>query len=216
MLKKSEWTDISVPLRSSMVHWPGDPPVVIERISGEGQGDTAAVSTLSLVSHSGTHIDAPAHYLPNGTSVDLMPPEITVGKVRVIEIKDRHSIKPEELIPHRIQKDERILFKTNNSQRVWHTDEFIEDYIYITVEAAQLLAELGIKMVGIDCLSVGGYQDDGDATHRILLENGIWIIEGLDLSPVQPGEYELICLPLNIYKGDGAPARAIIRPLSGS
>ena len=213
MSKKSEWTDISVPLRSSMVHWPGDPPVVIQRISGEGQGDAAAVSSLSLVSHSGTHIDAPAHYLPKGTSIDLMPPEITVGKARVIEIKDRHAIKPEELIPHRIQKDERVLFKTDNSQRVWHTDEFIEDYVYITIEAAQLLAELGIKMVGIDCLSVGGYQDDGAMTHRILLENGIWIIEGLDLSPVQPGVYELICLPLSIYGGDGAPARAIIRPL---
>jgi arylformamidase len=197
-----------------MVHWPGDPPVVIERISGEGQEDTATISTLSLVSHSGTHIDAPAHYLPQGASIDLMPPEITIGKARVIEIKDGHSIKPEELIPHRIQKDERVLFKTRNSQRVWNTNEFIEDYVYITVEAAQLLAELGIKMVGIDCLSVGGYRDDGEATHRILLENGIWIIEGLDLSPVQPGAYELICLPLNIYGGDGAPARAIVRPLS--
>ena len=213
MLKKSEWTDISVPLRSSMVHWPGDPPVVIERISGEGQGDAAVVSALSLVSHSGTHIDAPAHYLPQGTSIDLMPPEITIGNVRVIEIKDSRSIKPEELIPHRIQKDERVLFKTDNSQRVWHTDKFIEDYVYISVEAAHLLAELGIKMVGIDCLSVGGYQDDGAVTHRILLENGIWIIEGLDLSPVKQGTYELICLPLNIYGGDGAPARAVIRPL---
>ena len=216
MLEKSEWTDISVPLRSSMVHWPGDPPVVIERISGEEQKDSSAVSVLSLVSHSGTHIDAPAHYLPQGTSIDLMPPEITVGNARVIEIKDHHSIKPDELFQHRIQKDERILFKTDNSHRVWHTEKFTEDYVYITVEAAQLLAKLDIKMVGIDCLSVGGYQDDGAATHRVLLENGIWIIEGLDLSPVQPGVYELICLPLNIYGGDGAPARAIVRPLSGS
>ncbi|MEJ2738750.1 MAG: cyclase family protein [Dehalococcoidia bacterium] len=214
MSKISDWTDISVPLRSSMVHWPGDPPVVIERIDGEGQEDAAAVSALSLVSHSGTHIDAPSHYLPHGMSIDLMPPEMTIGKARVLEIQDRHSIKPEELIPYRIQKDERVLFKTNNSQRVWNTDEFIEDYVYITVEAAQLLAKLCIKMVGIDCLSVGGYQDDGAATHRILLKNGIGIIEGLDLSGIQPGVYELICLPLNIYGGDGAPARAIIRPLS--
>jgi arylformamidase len=213
MTQNNEWIDISVSLRSSMVHWPGDPPVVIERISGEGLGDTAAISALSLVSHSGTHIDAPAHYLPQGASIDLMPPEITIGKARVIEIKDSHSVRPEELIPHRIQKDERVLFKTNNSQRVWHTDKFVEDYVYISVEAAQLLAELDIKMVGIDCLSVGGYRNDGAATHRILLENDIWIIEGLDLSPVEPGIYELICLPLKIYGGDGAPARAFIRPL---
>jgi arylformamidase len=142
-----------------------------------------------------------------------MSPETTIGKVRVIEIKNSHSIKPEELIPHRIQKDERVLFKTNNSQRVWQTDEFTDDYVYISIEAARFLAELGIKMVGIDCLSVGGYRDDGAATHRILLENGIWIIEGLDLSPAEPGIYELICLPLKIYGGDGAPARAIIRPM---
>ena len=142
-----------------------------------------------------------------------MPPDTTIGTARVIEIKDSHSIKPEELIPHGIQRNERVLFKTNNSQRVWHTDEFVEDYVYITVETAQFLTELHIKMVGIDYLSVGGFKDDGAATHRVLLENDIWIVEGLDLSPVKQGSYELICLPLKIHGGDGAPARALLRPL---
>ena len=213
MTQNNEWIDISVSLRSSMVHWPGDPPVLVERISGEGSGDAAAISALSLVSHSGTHIDAPAHYLPHGDSIDLMSPEITVGKARVIEIKDSHAVRPEELIPYRIQKGERVLFKTNNSQRVWHTNEFVEDYVYISVKAAQLLAETGIKMVGIDCLSVGGYRDDGGTNHLILLENGIWIIEQIDLSAVKAGNYEMICLPIRIKESDAGPSRALLRPL---
>ena len=213
MRENSDWIDVSVPLKSAMVHWPGDPPVVIERISGDEPGDTSVISAISMVSHSGTHIDAPAHYLPKGAGIDRMPPDITIGKARVIEIKDRHSIKPEELIPYRIQKDERVLFKTYNSQRAWHTGEFIEDYVYISLEAAQFLAGLHIKMAGIDYLSVGSFNTDGAATHQTLLENNIWIIEGLDLSAVREGMYELICLPLRIDGGDGAPARALIRPL---
>jgi arylformamidase len=212
-IEHNQWIDISVPLRNSMVCWPGDPPVNIERISEAGPGYTTTISSLCLGSHSGTHIDAPAHYLPQGTGIDLMPPEATIGRARVIEIWDTRSITRKELVPHRIQQGERILFKTRNSSRVWHTDTFTEDYVHISTEAAQYLVQCGIKTAGIDYLSVGSYSRGGAETHLILLEHGIWIIEGLELSRVKQGTYELICLPLRIDGGDGAPARAIVRPV---
>lgn len=214
--KRNEWIDISVPLRNSMVCWPGDPPVTIERMSESGQGYTTTISSLYLGSHSGTHIDAPAHCLPQGTSIDLMPPDMMIGKARVIEIQDRNSIATKELVTHHIQQEERILFKTRNSSKTWHTDMFTEDYVYVSVDAARYLVECGIKTAGIDYLSIGDYNQGGAETHRILLEHGIWIIEGLDLSCVTPGIYELVCLPLRIAGADGAPARAMIRPVKSS
>jgi len=131
----------------------------------------------------------------------------------VIEIRDRESIKTKELEQHRIRQGERILFKTRNSSRVWKTDTFIEDFVFISNEAARFLADRGARVVGVDCLSFGPFKGDGAEVHRILLESGIWIIEGLDLSQVSPGYYHLICLPLRLQCGDGAPARAILKPL---
>jgi arylformamidase len=106
-----------------------------------------------------------------------------------------------------------VLFKTSNSDRCWPLDEFVEDFVYISEQAAAYLAETGIRTVGVDYLSVGGYHVDGAAIHRILLTAGIWIIEGLDLSAVQAGHYEMICLPVKLHGSDGAPARAILRAL---
>src|SRR5579885_414636 len=131
-----------------------------------------------------------------------MPTEATMGRARVIEIQDRESIKPDELRPHTIQRGERLLFKTLNSARCWQTDQFIEDFVYISQEAARYLAELGVQTVGVDYLSVGGYKKDGPQTHQALLGAGIWVIEGLNLAQVAPGSYELLCLPLKIAGGD--------------
>jgi len=105
-----------------------------------------------------------------------------------------------------------LLFRTANSARCWQTHHFVEDFVYIAEDAALLLAERGVQTVGVDYLSVGGYRVDGARIHRILLGAGIWIIEGLDLSSVVAGRYEMICLPLKLHEGDGAPARAILRP----
>jgi arylformamidase len=113
-----------------------------------------------------------------------------------------------------LQRGERILLRTLNSDRCWQIDTFVEDFVSISQPAAEYLAECGIQTLGIDYLSVGGYLDDGAMIHRTLLEAGIWIIEGLDLSAVEPGRYELICLPVKLHDSDGAPARAIVRPLS--
>lgn len=194
-----------------MVHWPGDPPVHIQQVSAIKKGAKANVSHLSMGSHTGTHMDAPYHFLAHGQGIDQMPFDATIGKARVIQIHDPVSIKPEELKVHKIRPGERILFKTRNSHRCWKTNAFIKDFVYIPAEAAQFLAERRIKSVGVDYLSVGGYQKDGRLTHQTLLKAGIWLIEGLNLSKIKPGHYELICLPLKLWQGDGAPARAILR-----
>jgi arylformamidase len=206
-----EWMDISVPLRSGMVHWPDNPPVDIERAMDINRGDVCNVSKMSLGVHTGTHMDAPIHFLANGIGIDQMPLTAAVGRARVIEIADPVSIKPGELVAHSIQRGERILFKTLNSPRCWQTDDFVEDFVYVSHEAAAYLATIGAQTVGVDYLSVGGAQIDGPQTHQALLEAGIWIIEGLNLAQAQPGIYDLICLPLRIVGGDGAPARAMLR-----
>jgi arylformamidase len=194
-----------------MVHWPDNPPVRIERMLDMERGDAANVSVLSLGSHTGTHMDAPIHFVRDGVGMDRMPLDATIGHARVIEIQDPVSIKPDELGPHGIGRGERILFKTRNSSREWWTQGFIEDFVYVSQEAARYLADSEVRTVGVDYLSVGGFREDGVETHQALLSAGIWVIEGLNLSRVGPGEYELTCLPLKEADGDGAPARAILR-----
>jgi arylformamidase len=209
---KQSWIDISVPLKDEMVHWPNDPPVSIKRVKDIEQGDKATLSVISMGVHSGTHVDAPIHFVKQGQSIDNVPIETMVGKARVIEIKDPVSIKPEELARHRIRCGERILFKTRNSPHVWQKNEFIEDFVFISDAAADLLVDSGVRLVGVDYLSVGSYKHGGSYVHKKLLSGGVWAIEGLNLSNVTPGEYHLICLPLRIVAGDGAPARAILKP----
>lgn len=207
------WIDISVRLRSGMVHWPDNPPVRIERMLDMEQGDVANVSKISMRSHTGTHMDALLHFVLEGEGLDEMPLTATIGRARVIEIHNSESVKPYDLDPHEIRHNERILFKTQNSARGWPSAAFIEDFVYISQEAARYLAACEIQTVGIDYLSVGGFQRDGMETHQTLLEAGIWVIEGLDLSQVEPGEYELICLPIKVERSDGAPARAILKTI---
>jgi len=211
-----EWIDISVPLRSGMVHWPGDPVVKINRVRDAEKGDRNTLSEMCMGAHSGTHMDAPLHFVRGGAGIDQFPLDVAMGRARVIEIGDVESIIPEELELYDIRQGERILFKTKNSSHVWQKDEFVEDFVHISIEAAMLLTERGVSLVGVDYLSVGGYKRDGSEVHATLLGAGIWLIEGLDLSRVSAGEYELVCLPLRIVNGDGAPARAVVRPVSDS
>lgn len=208
-----DWIDVSVPLRTGMVHWPDNPPVTIDRMLNIEHGDVANVSMLSMGAHTGTHMDAPIHFFPTGKGIDTMPLTAAIGQARVIEIRDPESIKPEELRAYSIQRAERILFKTRNSARCWQTNDFVKDFVYISQEAARYLAAQQVQTIGVDYLSVGGFFKDGVETHHALLGAGIWIIEGLNLSNVQPGLVELICLPLKMEGSDGAPARAILRPI---
>jgi arylformamidase len=212
--QQGNWIDISVPLYTGMVHWPDNPPCGIQLTMSIDSGDGCNLSHLSMGVHTGTHMDAPLHFIRGGKSIDTLPFEATVGSARVLEISDPQAVKVAELEPHAIQPGERILFKTSNSTRAWKSDTFVEDFVYISHEAAQYLAEKQAQTVGVDYLSVGGYRIDGPETHRALLGAGIWIIEGLNLSNVQAGSYELICLPLKMMGAEGAPARAILRPLT--
>lgn len=205
------WIDISVPLRNDLVHWPGDPSPKIEQQSDMEAGDDYNASTISMTLHAGTHIDAPCHFIRKGKAINEMPFEAMMGPARVIEILDPESVKPDELKRHRIRRGERILFKTLNSARCWKTNRFVEDFVYVSQNAAQYLSARQIRTLGVDYLSAGGFNKDGIKTHRTLLQAGIWLIEGLDLSRVRPGRYQLICLALKVFRGEAAPARAILR-----
>jgi arylformamidase len=212
-LATADWIDVSVTVRSGMPHWPDNPPIVLERVMDLGRGDVCNVSHLAMGVHSGTHMDGPVHFIHEAPGLDEMPLAATMGEARVIEIEHPREITVEELRRHRLQVGERVLFRTSNSTRCWSASSFIEDFVCISEQAARHLAETRVRAVGVDYLSVGGYRSDGAKIHRILLEAGIWIIEGLDLSPVAGGWYEMICLPVKLHGSDGAPARAILRPI---
>ena len=207
----SPWIDVSVTLRTGMVSWPGDPPAHISHALDMEKGDPCTVSLIDMGAHTGTHMDAPAHFVRGAPGIDTMPLVTAIGSARVIAIDDPESIKPDALLRYRIRRGERILFKTANSARCWDRDSFVEDFVYISAAAAEYLVERQVRLVGVDYLSVGGYFADGKETHQALLNAGIWIIEGLNLALVQPGRVELVCLPLKIAGADGAPCRAIVR-----
>src|ERR1700683_1445072 len=185
-----------------MVHWPGDPDFHIERATDQEKGDTATVSSMALGVHTGTHMDAPLHFIRHARSIDTMPLDATIGPARVIPIRDPKSIKREELSLHAIAAGERILFKTANSDHSWDSDRFDEEFGFISQDGARDLAECGVRTVGVDYLSVGGYREDGVETHEVLLGAGIWVIEGLNLRGVEPGAYELVCLPLRLMAAE--------------
>ncbi len=191
-----------------MVRWPSDPAVEVRRVRDMGKGDSSTLSRICMGAHSGTHMDAPLHFIRSGKSVDRLPLDAVIGPARVVGIKDRKQITPAELARHRIHRGERILLKTANSG-YWKAGGFRKDFVSISPEAAAYLAACRVRTVGIDYLSVGAY-GNGSATHRTLLAAGIWIIEGLDLSGIRPGSHRLICLPLKITGSEGAPARAVI------
>jgi arylformamidase len=172
------------------------------------------MSQVSMITHTGTHIDAPAHFILGGTTIDAVPLDTFMGPARVIEIRDETSITVDELASSDIRTDERLLFKTRNSSRVYETDEFVTDYVFMTTETARYLAEKKVRLVGIDYITVGGFDDrEGNReVHRILLRNEISILELINLSGVKAGAYELSAVPLRMENGDAGPCRAIIRP----
>jgi len=206
------WIDVSVPVHSGMVHWPGDPEVKIERFTSIGQGAEANVTRLDMSAHTGTHMDAPLHYFDDDPGIEELPLEIAMGPARVVDIPGEEPIDRGQLEGLDIQGGERILFRTTNSDRPWAERDFNPAFVHVSLEAAELLGEVGVALVGVDYLSVGGYRSDGAETHRALLGAGAWVVEGLDLSMVEPGDYELVCLPIKLVGSDGAPARALLRP----
>jgi arylformamidase len=210
---KTRWIDVSVPLYTGMVHWPGDPEFHSTLAKSIARGDVCNVSQVNTSVHIGTHMDAPRHFIEKGVGIEKVPLEAVVGPCRVIPIRDRKAIRPAELEQHTFEPGERILFKTRNSASAWKSDAFRKDFVYVSKEAAQWLVDRRLRTLGVDYLSVGGFFEDGVPTHQILLGAGVWVIEGLNLSKIKPGRYEMICLPVKIQGSDGAPARAILRPI---
>jgi arylformamidase len=207
------WIDVTVTVQNGMAHWPGDLAYRRQMTQTIGAGSDANLSQIELSAHTGTHMDAPRHFIEGGATIDSMPIEATVGRARVIEIKDPEMIRKTEVEFYKPQRGERLLFKTRNSSHAWKTTTFQETYIYIPPDTAAYLASAGVMTVGVDYLSVGGFKNGGKETHQALLGAGIWIIEGLNLEHVEPGDYQLVCLPLKLEGSDGAPARAILRRL---
>lgn len=210
------WYDISLPIRQGMRHFPTTPigPKVYRAVDRE-LGAPVTMGMIEMITHTGTHVDAPFHYIPGAPTISDMALDVTVGPCRVIEIEDQVSIKIAELEKYNIQKGERLLFKTRNSPDVYTRPDFTDDYVYFEVDATKYLAEKGVILVGIDSLSVGSFKipNSIDDTHVALLGGGVHIVEDCALDGVPPGEYELLCLPLLMLNGDAGPARAILRPL---
>lgn len=208
------WIDISLPVHSGMVVWPGDRPVSVEQTQFLERGDPFNLTECRFTAHTGTHLDAPRHFLPAGDEIDALPLEAVLGPCRVLRIQDPVAVRPAEL-PSKLQRGDRILFQTNNSFNNIRLPEFVKDFVYVSKDAAAALVEAGVQTVGIDYISIGGFHQDLVETHLVLLGAGVWVIEGLDLSAVEPGEYELACLPLKLVGAEGAPARAALRRLEG-
>lgn len=201
--------DISVEIGSRMHVYPGDPGILVESALSIDRGDSCNVTRYCFGSHSGTHIDAPYHFLNNGKRLSEIPLNLLIGRTLVAEITSA-KIDADTLKGVNLGEHVRVLFKTRNSY-LWSGERFVEEYVYVTPAAAETLVESGIKLVGIDYLSIEKFGSTDFATHKTLLGSGTVIIEGLNMSEVEPGDYEMICLPLKVCEGDGAPARVILR-----
>lgn len=208
-----DWIDVSVRLRSETPTWPGDPPVWVREVEPFQEGDPARVSVLSMGSHTGTHLDAPAHYLRDGATIDEMPPAVGLGEAHLVDVGEAPFVEPSDLEAVDLGAVDRLLIRTRNSPTLWERDEFVETFAHLSTEAAEHLAEAHLDLVGIDYLSVAGYERNQEPVHTALLEAGVWILEGLNLDGVPEGRLELACLPLKVEDCDGAPARAAVRPL---
>lgn len=202
------WVDVSMSLREGMLTWPGDPPFESRAVTKLSDGDSSNVSRLVLTTHTGTHIDAPYHFCPSGARVHELDPGVFFGKAEVVQVNGTSPAIMAGDLPSR-PLPERLLLKTRNSQCESGT-VFREDYVALAPDAADRLVDEGVRLVGIDSLSIGPFGDEGAITHRILLEADILVVEGLILREISAGPCEFLVAPLAIAGGDGAPCRAFV------
>jgi arylformamidase len=204
--------DVSLTIREGMPVWPGDEQVVLQRRTKIEEGAHANVSYLHLSVHTGTHVDAPFHFLADGSKVDEMPLDVLIGPAQLVEVPDSVKVINAEVIAGLSIADEpkRLLFKTSNSH-FWDLDkdEFQTGFVGIDLSGSEELVKRGIKLVGIDYLSASPYKVS-KPTHDVLLGSSMIIIEGLDLRAVKAGFYNMYCLPLKLHGSDGAPARVML------
>ena len=203
--------DLSPTISPDLPVWPGDPRVTLRQPYHLARGDDFTLTELAMSAHAGSHVDAPAHYVRGGAGVDRLPLDALVGPARVVDTGDAEGITAAVLAGLSIPPGtERLLLRTRNSTRgLMRLPEFQTDFTALTADGAQWLVDRGVRLVGIDYFSIAPY-DDLAPTHRILLEAGVVIVEGLDMIDVSPGEYVFVCLPLKLKGADGAPARAIL------
>ena len=206
--------DVSLPIGPNLLVWPGDPPVDVVPRKQIAAGDAANVSELRMGTHTGTHVDPPLHFIEGGNTVDKLPLDALIGPCRVVKYEGAGHITGAWLDGAGIPKGtERILFKTRNSDR-WSDANapFTRDFTTLNASAAKWCIDHGVKLVGIDYLSIEpqGPEKAGYPVHKTLLAANVVIVETLDLRAVEPGTYELICAPLKIKDGDGAPARVFL------
>ncbi|HEY4132533.1 MAG TPA: cyclase family protein [Gemmatimonadaceae bacterium] len=202
--------DISVPVVSGGLVYPGNPEIVITPQQEVAKGGSSNVSSISFGSHTGTHVDAPKHFFDDGITVDAIPLETLMGPAVLICVEDDvMSVGRKELELHELKGHTRVLIKSRNSAFL-RDKTFVKDYTYLAPDGAEYLASLGMKLVGVDYLSVEQFHSGHHKTHRTLLERGIVIVEGLDLSAPPIGPWELRVLPLRLAGLDGSPARAVL------
>ena len=199
----AEIIDISVGVQPGMIIYPGDPAVSLERVVSIADGAVCNVSRLDFGVHSGTHVDAPVHFIEGAPAAESLPLDVLIGPAEVVDLTATQRLDAESL--GGLELGERVLLKTRNSE-LWALDSFSGDHVALTESGAKALVAAGVRLVGIDYLTIG----DEDA-HQVLLGAGVVAIESLDMRGVEPGEYELICAPLKLVGSDGAPARALLR-----
>lgn len=198
----TEIFDISVPVRPGMVTYPGDPTVTLERVVSIAEGGVVNLSRLDFGVHSGTHVDAPVHFIDGAPAAESLPLEVLIGPARVLDLTAAERLDASAF--EDVELHERVLLKTRNSE-LWERDTFADEFLALKEDAARRLIDGGVRLVGIDYLSIGD-----EAAHRALLRAGVVAIEGLDLRDVEPGDYELVCAPLKLVGSDGAPARVLL------
>ena len=203
--------DVTVPITNTMPVWPGDPAVHLLPKShlSRDKSHTVQLTAIEMGSHTGTHLDAPYHFVEGGRRLHEIPLEQLTGRAAVINLPGVRSIGRKDLEDLKWDGIERVLFKTENSKH-WQDGKFYEDFVYLEPDAAEFLAGRGVRLVGIDYLSIDKFKSEKHPTHFALLTKNIVILEGLDLSKVSPGEYTLFALPLNLQDADGAPTRVIL------
>lgn len=210
--RSGAWIDISTTIREDLVVWPGDPQPKITALSTLSQGDECNLSGISISLHTGTHLDAPRHYLDHGKTIDNLDPNDLTGPVKILEVTKGLAIGKKELEPFDIYPGDKLFLKTANSELDWQRRAFLTEYAHLTPQAAAYLVSRQVSLIGIDYLSIGDNQS-GPEVHRTLLGSNILILEGLLLKDIEPGEYDMVCLPLKVAGADGSPARTIIRKM---
>jgi arylformamidase len=203
--------DVSLRLSPRLPVYPGNPSFELEPVKRIARGDSANVSALHLGTHSGTHVDAPRHFFPEGPAEDTLPLEVLVGPALVAHFPRCPAVTARELEAVDLSGVTRLLLRTDNSDAWASATSFDPGFVYLAEDGARLLVERGVRLVGIDSLSIERYKAPGAPTHHVLLGRGVVIVEGLDLSTAPPGRYDLMCLPLKIGDADGAPARVLLR-----